>query len=508
MVRRLALSIALILVIPATAQAATLTNSGGLLTYAGAPGEVSNIILVETTPGTVEVTRVLPTDTDPITATGCSGLGPYVCNGVTAAVLDAGDESDRITAGDLNGTTFAGLTNVTIRLLAGGDGNDALAGGGQADVIEGGPGDDDLDGFGGDDSLRGGEGNDTLRPNVGTDTMVGGDGVDVAAYGRRVSPAFSLDGLANDGMLGENDLIGADIEGIEAAASDAAQTVTITGDGRANRLRATDGKAVIAGGEGSDFIEGGPQDDSLTSRDGSPDYVVCNAGTDTVIADTLDTIAPTCELVQSQASPGGPFDDRPPSIAWTAPAAAASLSANAATTLSVNATDDRGVARVQFLDDDRVVCEDNAAPYTCTYQPRGGDVGRNTLIAVAIDGANQTTSVPRPVTVRRFEARELGIALRPSRDRRAPYSFRANGRLLRPDIVSPSQGCSGTVTLTAKRGSKVISTKRTRLSRVCEYSVTFKFRTGRRAACSIRASFGGNDVLSTKTSKNRTARLG
>ena len=123
--------------------------------------------------------------------------------------------------------------------------------------------------------------------------MVGGDGVDVAVYGRRVSPVFSLDGLANDGALDENDLIGADVEGIEAAADDAAQTVTITGDGRANRLRGTGGKAVIIGGEGSDFIEGGPQDDTLTSRDGSPDYVVCNAGTDTVIADTLDTVAPT-----------------------------------------------------------------------------------------------------------------------------------------------------------------------------------------------------------------------
>ena len=54
---------------------------------------------------------------------------------------------------------------------------------------------------------------------------------------------------------------------------------------------------MITGGEGSDFIEGGPQDDTLNSRDGSPDYVVCNAGTDTVLADTLDTIAPSCETV-------------------------------------------------------------------------------------------------------------------------------------------------------------------------------------------------------------------
>ena len=33
---------------------------------------------------------------------------------------------------------------------------------------------------------------------------------------------------------------------------------------------------------------------------------------------------------------------------------------------------------------------------------------------------DQTTSVPRPVTVRRFAPRVVGISLRPSRDRSAP----------------------------------------------------------------------------------------
>ena len=84
-------------------------------------------------------------------------------------------------------------------------------------MIDGGAGNDEIDGFAGNDFLRGGDGNDELRPNTGTDTMVGGDGVDTAAYGKRASPAFSLDGLANDGATNppENDLIGADIENIE-----------------------------------------------------------------------------------------------------------------------------------------------------------------------------------------------------------------------------------------------------------------------------------------------------
>ena len=86
----------------------------------------------------------------------------------------------------------------------------------------------------------------------------------------------------------------------------------------------------------------------------------------------------------------------------------------------MDATDDRGLAKVQFLDDDRVVCEDLAAPYECAYQPRGGDVGRNTLVAIAVDTAGQTTSVVRAVTVRRFTSPGLSLSLRPE-----PRSHRA-----------------------------------------------------------------------------------
>ena len=79
---------------------------------------------------------------------------------------------------------------------------------------------------------------------------------------------------------------------------------------------------------------------------------------------------------------------------------------------------------------------------------------------MAVDGAGQTTSLVRAVTVRRFTPKSLSLSLVPSRDRRAPYAFSLTGKLTRPDVVSPSQGCSGTVTITVKRGTKAISTKR------------------------------------------------
>ena len=110
--------------------------------------------------------------------------------------------------------------------------------------------------------------------------------------------------------------------------------------------------------------------------------------------------------------------------------------------------------------------------------------------------------------MRRFTAAASGSRCARAATAARPTAFRATGRLLRPDQVSPSQGCSGTVTLTAKRGTKVISTKRAKLSRTCEYRATFSFKTRAASRLRIQAKFGGNEVLSTDSSKTRTARLG
>jgi hypothetical protein len=506
MVRRLAVLLALMLVLPASAQAADVSVTSGVLHFTAEPGKTNNVTFDENPTGTVTV-GTGSEDEDPLVAgTGCMpASATVVCPGVTSAVIDVGDMSDRVTA--TRRSPNFGLVDVPA-IIAGGDGNDALLGGLSNDSIDGGAGDDDIDGSVGDDSLRGGDGNDVLYPDVGTDGMVGGDGIDTASYGLRSSPTFTLDGLANDGFAGENDLIGTDVENVEGAAASDTQTVTITGDGRANRLTVLGGKGNITGGEGADILEGADEDDTINSRDGSPDRVICNGGADTVLADTLDVISPSCENVQVQARPGGPFDDHPPNLLWTAPAAGATITANVATTLSVSAGDDRGLTKVQFFDDDRRLCEVTAPPFNCAYQPRGGDVGRNTLIAVATDGANQTTSVVRVVEVRRFTPKSLSLSLRPGRDRRAPYAFRLSGRVSRPALVSPSQGCSGTVTITAKRRTKVVSTRRGSRSRNCEYVAIFRFRTRVASRLRFQAKFGGNAVLSTVSSKTRTARLG
>ena len=177
--------------------------------------------------------------------------------------------------------------------------------------------------------------------------------------------------------------------------------------------------------------------------------------------------------------------------------------------LSVNAADDRGLTKVQFFDDDRVVCEVTAAPFNCAYQPRGGDVGRNTLVAVATDGAGQTTSAVRAITVRRFAAKDMTLTLRPSRDRRAPYSFCADRQDHPPGPGLALAGLLGHDHLHRQaRQQGLSSPSASRSTRTCEYRTTFSFKTRTASSVRFQAKFGGNEVLSSASSKTRTARLG
>ena len=101
---------------------------------------------------------------------------------------------------------------------------DTLTGDGAANWLEGGDGDDTLEGEGG---------NDTLVGSVGTDELYGGGGVDTVSYvGHTQSVEADLDGIANDGTAGENDLIATDVENLTGGRG----ADTLTGDGGANRL--------------------------------------------------------------------------------------------------------------------------------------------------------------------------------------------------------------------------------------------------------------------------------
>ena len=518
---------------PAVAGAATLSGAAGTLAYTAAGGKENDVTFLQTTAGSGRVV-VTAADTDPIAASGsCAAVsaspGQYECTGIATLVADAGDRDDSLSAG---------LEDITARLtggagadelgggdaadtLDGGDGNDDLSGGEGGDTLEGGAGDDLLFGDSGADALRGGAGNDNLQPAAGADDVSGGADFDFVSVGGSATPppdvSVTLDDRPNDGPAGAGANVHSDIEDVDASSSDSTAgavpgNVTIVGTAGANRLSIRFvGKGSITGGAGNDWLSGGFYDDTINARDGFADRVQCGGGADLAIVDTLDSVSGDCETIQSQ-DVGNADEDRPPAVAFTSPAAnAASVGTRRATTLTATATDDKGVAKVQFIDDERIVCEDTTAPYSCAYRPRGGDVGRNTLAAVAVDTSQQTATALRTVRVGRFAPRGVTLKVSPGRDAGGPRRFTASGRVSRPARVSAAQGCRGAVvSVQVKAGSQTISNRRAKLRSDCTYRRRVSFTDpGRLPASGVlrfTARYQGNAVMAAKRSKPVRAR--
>ncbi len=154
-------------------------------------------------------------------------------------------------------------------------------------TLNGGPGKDVLLGGSGNDYLAGQGGNDKLVGRLGADTLDGGDGVDLVEYTDRVlrnqGVSASLDGIANDGAPGEGDFILSNVENLLG--------------GRGNdTLVGNDGPNILAGSRGADRLFGLGGNDILFAfgetnpTDGAADIVDGGSGTDTAVADALDTL--------------------------------------------------------------------------------------------------------------------------------------------------------------------------------------------------------------------------
>jgi hypothetical protein len=99
-------------------------------------------------------------------------------------------------------------------------------------------------------------------------------------------------------------------------------------------------------------------------------------------------------------APSGPPDTTAPTVLMTAPAAAATVSGSAVT-VSATASDNVGVAGVQFkVDGANLGAEDTSGAYSLVWDTSAVPNGSHTLAAIARDAAgNTTTSAPVTVTV-------------------------------------------------------------------------------------------------------------
>ncbi|HVE87317.1 MAG TPA: PHB depolymerase family esterase, partial [Myxococcales bacterium] len=93
----------------------------------------------------------------------------------------------------------------------------------------------------------------------------------------------------------------------------------------------------------------------------------------------------------------GATDVTPPAVALTAPADGATVSGTV--TLSATASDNVGVARVDFLVDGSVVGTSSAAPYQVAWNSAGVANGGHTVSAKAYDAAGNSATSTRSITV-------------------------------------------------------------------------------------------------------------
>lgn len=289
---------------------------GSFVSYVAAPGEANLLyslgiqdgrLRLQDGFGAVAITSTLPctTEQDPRFASCPAG-------DLVRLEFSLGDGAD---------TGSSGMGGQFPLVMSGGDGPDTLYGGPRDDELYGDAGVDNIAGYGGSDWLDGGPGADQLWGDGFYGGSAAPPGIDVAAYDTRSDPVIaSLDGVANDGVAGEGDLIGNDVEVIVGGSNDDALTGSPDPDG----LVGSGGADTIDGQGGEDVLDGGAGNDTILARDGSKDAVDCGPGMDSATVDPSDTLV-GCESVLLPPPSPPVVPPRAPSP-WSAPGAVAGAS--------------------------------------------------------------------------------------------------------------------------------------------------------------------------------------
>jgi Ca2+-binding RTX toxin-like protein len=250
----------------ATAPSSSVSQSGGVITVAAAPGTVNDISLSEVG----GVISIVDTISLLLAGNGCVQVARTTVTcpqaGVGTIMVALGDRDDRVVdATHLQATIKGGDGADTI---LGGDGNDRLYGEAGTDVLKGETGLDRLYGGAGDDVLAGADGNDLLDGGPGADELIGDEGEDGVTYAARTrGVTVTLDGLPGDGERDENDNVAADVEQIIGSAGHD-HLIGSNDPLTRNEIVGRAGNDVLDGLAGRDRLDGGAGDDTLSGGDG------------------------------------------------------------------------------------------------------------------------------------------------------------------------------------------------------------------------------------------------
>jgi hypothetical protein len=130
-------------------------------------------------------------------------------------------------------------------------------------------------------------------------------------------------------------------------------------------------------------------------------------------------------------------------------------------------------------------------------------VGADTITVVATDADGLTATQTASVTVARQKTKNLGTKIRAGKR----HTYKLTGKLTLPAGVSATQGCSGRIAVTAKRGRKKVGSASAKLGAKCGWSAKFtaKHLKGH-GKLKVTVAFKGNVAINPFTPRALTAK--
>jgi Ca2+-binding RTX toxin-like protein len=240
--------------------AVTLTFSDGTFTASGDAAADTITVRNGSTPARVGIQVPGQTLADPDgTGSACAASGNTAeCQLSSVSIIgNAGNDALADTRTFVGSSNSGSGSGFDVARLNGGAGNDTLTGGELPDTLEPGAG---------ADRVRGGSGptDPNAAPYKGY-LAEGGDpaafqstlSFDLVSYGRATSGVtVTLDDQANDGSAGEGDDIGSDVEAVDGSSLN-------------DTLTAGASQVALFGGPGDDTLNGGPEDDLVLGGSGA-----------------------------------------------------------------------------------------------------------------------------------------------------------------------------------------------------------------------------------------------
>jgi Ca2+-binding RTX toxin-like protein len=302
-------TVAAVLLVPAAAQASTVSYDGDTLVYTADPGVRDFVNLGKDDAGRLTISG----DENSTIPGDCTNDYVVHCPMPARVRLNLGDGDDsngfsseypaalpvEVNGGD--GKDQLQTYNASAAKLDGGAGNDVLKGWDTNDTLLGGAGDDEIQASGGSDHIEGGDGNDTISGETyhdpAPDYIDGGNGIDTvddwSIPDKDYNPPISvtMDGVANDGRPGEGDnvvnveKIASHVSGtLAGGAGDDDLQVWANIDEGNSTLLGNGGNDKLTAGDYQDNLDGGPGNDVLNAGFGN-DTVTGGPGQDTIFGD-------------------------------------------------------------------------------------------------------------------------------------------------------------------------------------------------------------------------------